>query len=81
MASFLLTETMSTRHELGMESYDRLIPNQDTMPRGGFGSLIALPLQREARESGNTVFLDKGLEAHPDQWLFLSTKTYDLFYM
>jgi len=45
MGCALITETMSRRHELGMASYDRLFPNQDTMPRGGFGNLIALPLQ------------------------------------
>jgi hypothetical protein len=45
MGSHVITETMSSRHELGMESYDRLFPSQDSMPRGGFGNLIALPLQ------------------------------------
>jgi hypothetical protein len=49
---YLLTETMSRRPELSMDSYDRLFPSQDTMPRGGFGNLIALPLQRAARENG-----------------------------
>ena len=34
MACYLLTETMSRHHQLGMESYDRLFPNQDTLPRG-----------------------------------------------
>lgn len=72
IASFLLTETMSRRHELSMESYDRLFPNQDTMPRGGFGNLIALPLQRGPRNDGNTVFLDPDLDPWPDQWAFLA---------
>jgi superfamily II DNA or RNA helicase len=72
MASYLLTETMSRRHELAMESYDRLFPNQDTMPRGGFGNLIALPLQRGPRNDGNTVFLDPDLDPWPDQWAFLA---------
>lgn len=71
MASFLITETMSRRHELSMASYDRLFPSQDTMPRGGFGNLIALPLQRHPRTHGNTVFLDANLEPHPDQWSYL----------
>jgi hypothetical protein len=44
LGSFLLTETMARRHQLSMQSYDRLFPNQDTLPRGGFGNLIALPL-------------------------------------
>ena len=72
MASYLLTETMSRRYELSMESYDRLFPNQDTMPRGGFGNLIALPLQRGPRNDGNTVFLDPDLDPWPDQWAFLA---------
>jgi superfamily II DNA or RNA helicase len=72
MASHLLTETMSRRHELAMASYDRLFPNQDTMPRGGFGNLIALPLQRGPRNDGNTVFLDPDLNPWPNQWTFLA---------
>jgi hypothetical protein len=53
MGCYLITETMSRRHELSMESYDRLFPSQDTMPRGGFGNLIALPLQHGPRALGN----------------------------
>jgi superfamily II DNA or RNA helicase len=73
MGCFLLTETMSRRHELSMESYDRLFPNQDTMPQGGFGNLISLPLQHGPRQEGNTVFLDENLEPLADQWAFLSS--------
>ncbi|MCP4287861.1 MAG: DEAD/DEAH box helicase family protein [Gammaproteobacteria bacterium] len=72
MGCHLLTETMARRHQLAMESYDRLFPNQDTMPRGGFGNLIALPLQHGPRQQGNTVFLDKRLVPHPDQWAYLA---------
>ena len=72
MASFLLTETMERRPEMGLDSYDRLFPNQDTMPKGGFGSLIALPLQKRPRESENSIFLTKDFTSHPDQWAFLS---------
>ncbi len=72
LASFLLTETMERRPEVGLDSYDRLFPNQDTLPQGGFGNLIALPLQKQARERGNTVFLDECLEPHADQWSFLA---------
>ena len=61
MGCYLLTETLSRRHELGLDSYDRLFPSQDTLPRGGFGNLIALPLQREARREGNSVFVDAWL--------------------
>ncbi len=72
LGCFLITETMARRHELSMNSYDRLFPNQDTMPRGGFGNLIALPLQHEARQQGNTVFLDDQFNPHPDQWAYLA---------
>jgi superfamily II DNA or RNA helicase len=72
LGCYLLTETMSRRPELSMESYDRLFPNQDTMPHGGFGNLIALPLQREARKQGNTVFLDAAMRPFADQWTFLA---------
>jgi len=72
MACYLLTETMSRRHQLAMESYDRLFPNQDTLPRGGFGNLIAVPLQHEPRQAGNTIFVDDRLVPHPDQWAFLA---------
>jgi len=70
--SGLLTYSMEKRHQIGFDSYDRLFPNQDTMPKGGFGNLIALPLQREARAQGNTLFLDEILTPYPDQWQFLS---------
>jgi superfamily II DNA or RNA helicase len=73
LACFLVTETMASRHQLAMDSYDRLFPNQDTMPRGGFGNLIALPLQQKARQLGNTVFVDSELRPFPDQWAFLAT--------
>ncbi len=73
MGCFLITETMNRRHELSMESYDRLFPNQDTMPRGGFGNLIALPLQHEPRQQGNSVFLDEWCEPFADQWAFLAS--------
>ena len=71
MGSYLITETMERRHQLSMASYDRLFPNQDTLPNGGFGNLIALPLQYHPRQEGNTVFLDDSLEPFPDQWRFL----------
>ncbi|MHB8841416.1 MAG: TOTE conflict system archaeo-eukaryotic primase domain-containing protein [Candidatus Aquicultor sp.] len=69
----LLTRTMEKRHQLGLDSYDRLFPNQDTLPKGGFGNLIALPLQFEAKKNGNSLFLDANFEPHPDQWAFLSS--------
>ena len=73
LGSFLLTETMARRYHLSMRSYDRLFPNQDTLPRGGFGNLIALPLQHAARQHGNTLFVDTAWQPHPDQWAFLAS--------
>ena|ERR1039458_1904000 len=35
----------SSSPKLGLDSYDRFFPNQDTMSKGGLGNLIALPLQ------------------------------------
>ena len=72
LGSFLLTETLDKRPEVGFDSYDRLFPSQDFVPEGGFGNLIALPLQAKAREKGNTVFLSEGFEPYSDQWAFLS---------
>jgi len=73
MACFLLTQAMSRRHDLGLASYDRLFPNQDTMPAGGFGNLIALPLQHEPRSRGHTVFIDEAFRPYPDQWSYLAS--------
>jgi len=73
LGSALITETMERRPEIGFASYDRLFPNQDTMPIGGFGNLIALPLQHSARKVGNSIFLDPDLQPYDDQWAFLST--------
>ena len=56
---------MNLRHQ-------RLFPSQDTMPRGGFGNLIALPLQHQARQRGNTLFLNDQFVPHQDQWAFLA---------
>ena len=75
LGCYLLTETMTRHHQLGMDSYDRLFPNQDTLPKGGFGNLIALPLQKAPVEKYNTLFLDETLRPHEDQWAFLSSIT------
>ena len=73
MGAYLLTETMERRPEIGLDSYDRFFPNQDTLPKGGLGNLIALPLQKAPRDRGNSVFLDDLLVPYPDQWAFLSS--------
>ena len=72
LGSHILTETMERRPDIGLDSYDRFFPNQDTLPQGGFGNLIALPLQKQPRELGNSVFLDEQCAPYSDQWAFLS---------
>jgi len=67
----LLTHTMSKRHEITFRSYDRFFPNQDTVPKGGLGNLIALPLQKEARSAGSSEFIDGNFVSFDDQWAFL----------
>jgi hypothetical protein len=73
LGSYLLTEAMEGRPDIGLDSYDRLFPNQDTLPQGGFGNLIALPLQKRARDQGNSVFVDDDFVPWPDQWMFLAS--------
>src|SRR5690606_25087879 len=73
LVSHVLTVAMEDRPDIGLGSYDRLFPNQDTLPQGGFGNLIALPLQKRARDQGHSVFLDDDLTPWPDQWAFLSS--------
>jgi superfamily II DNA or RNA helicase len=73
LGSRLLTETMERRSEIGLKSYDRFFPDQDTIPERGSANLIALPLQRRPRERDNSVFLDDNLEPYPDQWAYLSS--------
>ncbi len=63
---------MEHRPDVGLDSYDRFFPNQDTLPQGGFGNLIALPSQKKARDLGNSVFVNEDLIAYEDQWAFLS---------
>jgi len=68
----LLDKAMEIHPDLSFESYDRLFPNQDLMPEGGFGNLIALPLQYQARKRGNSQFVDMKLKPYRDQWSFLT---------
>jgi superfamily II DNA or RNA helicase len=73
LASYLLTRTMEQRPEIGFDSYDRFFPSQDTLPQGGFGNLIALPLQKGPRAQENSVFVNEKFEPYEDQWAFLSS--------
>lgn len=69
--SSLITHAMNRHHELSFKTYDRMIPNQDILPKGGFGNLIALPLQKMPRKQGNSVFVDENFNAYADQWRYL----------
>lgn len=73
MGCAILTQTMERRYQVGLDSYDRFFPNQDTLPKGGFGNLIALPLQWMPRQSGNSLFVDDSLVAYKDQWQLLAS--------
>ena len=73
LGTALLTQTMARRYEVGLDSYDRLFPGQDTLPKGGFGNLIALPLQRQPRDGGMSVFVDADFQPASDQWRMLSS--------
>jgi superfamily II DNA or RNA helicase len=73
MGAFILSQTIERRPEIGLDSYDRFFPSQDTLPRGGFGNLIALPLQKKPRENGNSVFVSDQIIPYPDQWAFLAS--------
>ncbi|MCK5453044.1 MAG: restriction endonuclease subunit R, partial [Calditrichia bacterium] len=73
MGTFILTQTMERRPEIGLDSYDRFFPSQDTFPQGGFGNLIALPLQKTPRKNGNSLFVDERFIQYHDQWAFLSS--------
>ena len=55
-------------------SFDRLFPNQDDVPKGGFGNLIALPLQGNYVAKKNAIFIDPHTgKPFDDQWGFLAT--------
>ena len=73
LGNIILTEAMRLKGTLSFKSYDRLFPNQETLPEGGLGNLIALPLQGRARKEGNSVFINDEFEPHKDQWAYLSS--------
>ena len=73
LGTALISATCARTRQLKLTSYDRLFPNQDTLPKGGFGNLIALPLQKSPRELGRSVFVDANLQPLPDQWAFLES--------
>ncbi|MFA5631952.1 MAG: DNA primase small subunit domain-containing protein [Porticoccaceae bacterium] len=73
LGTALISHTCSRTRQLELTSYDRLFPNQDTLPKGGFGNLIALPLQKFPRQRGGSIFVDDALQPFPDQWTFLAS--------
>jgi len=73
LGTAIISHTCARTRQLKLQSYDRLFPNQDTMPKGGFGNLIALPLQKRPRENGCSVFADADWCPHPDQWTYLAS--------
>ncbi len=73
LGTAIISHTCARTRQLQLTSYDRLFPNQDTMPKGGFGNLIALPLQKGPRGQGFSVFVDADLRPYPDQWAFLAS--------
>lgn len=73
LGTAIISHTCSRTRQLKLESYDRLFPNQDTMPKGGFGNLIALPLQKWPRARGHSVFVNSDLRPYADQWGFLAS--------
>ena len=71
LGNSILTEAMRHNGRMSFNSYDRFFPNQDRIPEGGFGNLVALPLQGQARKRRNSVFVDDDFLAYKDQWAFL----------
>ena len=71
IGNVILTEAMNRNGKIGFKSYDRFFPNQDTLPEGGLGNLVALPLQGQARKNGNSVFVNEYFEPFDNQWEYL----------
>ena len=74
LGALLLAKAGAVRPSMGLDAFDRFFPNQDTLPLGGFGNLIAFPLAKEPRQAGNTLFLGEDYDPMPDQWSFLATQ-------
>jgi len=72
LGAILVAKASALRPTLSLGAYDRLFPNQDSLPLGGFGNLIALPLAKAPRQNGNTLFVDPNMAAFEDQWSYLA---------
>ena len=73
LGEIILSRAMDRQNTLGLDSYDRFFPNQDLLPSGGFGNLIALPLQKRYRDAGFCVFVDEDFDSIPNQWRYLAS--------
>jgi len=73
LGAALISHTCARTRQLALSSYDRFFPSQDVLPKGGFGNLIALPLQKKPREQGRSVFVNDRFEPFPDQWSYLAS--------
>ncbi len=73
LGAALVSHSCARTRQLSLTSYDRFFPTQDTLPKGGFGNLIALPLQKKPREKGRSVFVNERFESFPDQWSYLAS--------
>ena len=73
LGSLLLSKTMEISN-ISISSFDRMFPNQDTLPKGGYGNLIALPFQNEPSKYGNTIFVDRNfIQVNDDQIQYLNS--------
>lgn len=72
LGSFLITGAMCKRPQMGLNVYDHLTPDQNTLSANSFGRYVPLPLQKQEREKSNTVFLDETLQTCKDQWAFMA---------
>lgn len=72
LGSLLLSKTMEISN-ISISSFDRMFPNQDTLPKGGYGNLIALPFQNEPSKYGNTLFIDRNFILIKNQMQYLSS--------
>lgn len=73
LGSLLLSKTMEIRDSLKIDSFDRMFPNQDFLPKGGYGNLIALPFQTEPIKYENSIFIDRNFMKIENQWNYLSS--------
>ncbi len=72
LGTLILAKCSERNLRLSLESYDRFFPSQDYLPKGGFGNLIALPLQKSPRDNGNSLFLNAKQIPHENQWEYLN---------